>query len=307
MAVDLRCNRRCHSIVQRCIARHAINPLLCCFVNTGKCVHAVLGSALALLDVVCLEVCVREQTRANRPESGVGSGKEDAGNGHYVACSGCACELTAKMNCHCARDVADRNLVRDLLNLEFLETREFGAARLHKQLTGRVVAHARFALALHQRHKVRSIDLLVELHAAPVARVRGNRNHGLDLRDASDDAPDTDELAYARRLDLADGNCLGLVARRDVHLISSQQCGGIAASSGVLGVVGLECLSVVEKDLHDTGAVRIKGKLCLWHGLVNCILQQGCVSSCIVFNTLHKRLLLKVIQVVEVPMYSALI
>ena len=89
-------------------------------------------------------------------------------------------------NCERSRNIADGHLVRVLLDLDLLVFDELGAARLQAQTAAALVDLAVLGLAHLDGHEGGGGDGLVGLGAAPVAGVRGHREHRLDLGGARD-------------------------------------------------------------------------------------------------------------------------
>ena len=133
-------------------------------------------------------------------------------------------------NCERSRNIADGHLVRVLLDLDLLVLDELGAARLQAQTAAALVDLAVLGLAHLDGHEGGGGDGLVGLGAAPVAGVRGHREHRLDLGGADDDALDVDELADLARLDLAHGGRLEVGGRAQVALEAAQQLVGKAVA-----------------------------------------------------------------------------
>jgi len=93
------------------------------------------------------------------------------------------------------------------LDFHFLERAETASARLHVQRALDVVPHAFvLILAVSNRSELLSGDLLEGFRTANIACVRIDQQQWLDLRDACDDASNSDEFPELCALYLANSH-----------------------------------------------------------------------------------------------------
>ena len=136
---------------------------------------------LVLSDVLGFKIGVCEETRTDGAEASVRGWKENASNIDDIARVQLAGERAMAVDGESARDVAHGDLVRNFLDFDFLERKEFGSSCRSEEGTFRVVLGAfRRRADLHGRELFGG-DGLEDFTTTSVAGISLNTEGWLDV------------------------------------------------------------------------------------------------------------------------------
>lgn len=265
MAVDFRRDRPREGIVEIAGCAELLDAADSAWVDDD-----VIVLLLVLLDVHGLEVGISQQTSFDGLEAGVGRREKDAGDIDNFTGVNRAGSGAVGVDSEGTGDVADRNLVRHLLDTDFLEWEKFGGTRRHEKLASGIIALAFIRGTVDERGEGLGLDLLEDLGSAAVARVGVDQDGGFHVRDTCRDATNGDEVAKVGAANVADGHrlCAGFAGGGEgleVDLVATGEEGGeelrgILEGEGIsAGVRGgdVAVTALGEDDIEDIIVVAV--------------------------------------------------
>jgi hypothetical protein len=146
---------------------------------------------LVLDDLKSLQVSVLGQTRCSKPEERLGHEYTSACN--IVAWGTLSSIFTLRSNFQCTGHMANRNLIRGLLNFDILERYKLGRPDLHGQFSLDFIDFTFVARTLDQWVELLLADDLVNFESTNIAHVNRHLHLGFHVGCSHHDTLDRDE------------------------------------------------------------------------------------------------------------------